>query len=372
MNKSDLKRDNYMLLGGFARKGYDWWWHNFTGINPETGEERAFYVEYYIINPELSPAKIVLGQSEESKRNGNRPSYAMLNVGTWGKEKKQLHAFFPMTECKIHPKKLDVAFGMNRLTEKRMRGSVKVTEEQAADPGYMSDAGEMSFDVTINKKIAFNVGFGASTFFRFLNAFEMFWHAEGMKTLYRGNVYLDGVKYEIKPETSYGYADKNWGKDYTSPWLWFSSWNLKSRITNEKLHNSVFDMGGGKPKAFGIPFKRKLLIDIFHEGVNYEYNFSKFWTHPKIKFNCYETYSDVIWEIEAENKTSRIKFCGKCSKDEMLLIAYEAPDGKKRHNRLWNGGTGTGRLTIYNKDNQIIDDIDVFNAGCEYGEYTES
>ena len=31
MNKSDLKRDHYMLKGPLAKQGYDWWWHSFGG-----------------------------------------------------------------------------------------------------------------------------------------------------------------------------------------------------------------------------------------------------------------------------------------------------------------------------------------------------
>ena len=40
MNKSDLKRDYYMLKGSLAKKGYDWWWHSLTAYDKETGEER--------------------------------------------------------------------------------------------------------------------------------------------------------------------------------------------------------------------------------------------------------------------------------------------------------------------------------------------
>ena len=34
-------------------------------------------------------------------------------------------------------------------------------------------------------------------------------------------------------------------------------------------------------------------------------------------------------------------------KEDMLPVNYEAPDGSKRHNRLWNGGNdwGTVKLT---------------------------
>ena len=56
----------------------------------------------------------------------------------------------------------------------------------------------------------------------------------------------------------------------------------------------------------------------------------------------------------------------------MLFINYEAPDGSKRHNRLWNGGNGTGRILLYEKKDGkkiLVDDINVSHVGCEYGEY---
>ena len=39
MNKSDLKRNYYMLKGPLAKKGYDWWWHSLTAYDKETGED---------------------------------------------------------------------------------------------------------------------------------------------------------------------------------------------------------------------------------------------------------------------------------------------------------------------------------------------
>ena len=45
-----------------------------------------------------------------------------------------------------------------------------------------------------------------------------------------------------------------------------------------------------------------------------------------------------------------------------------------RHNRLWNGGNGTGRIRLYKKDGiyrMLVDDISVRNVGCEYGEMDE-
>ena len=51
------------------------------------------------------------------------------------------------------------------------------------------------------------------------------------------------------------------------------------------------------------------------------------------------------------------------------ITNVEAPNGKKLHNHLLNGGTGTGNIKILKKDNTLIDDILIYNAGCEYGEF---
>ena len=103
-------------------------------------------------------------------------------------------------------------------------------------------------------------------YFRTIKAFEMYWHAEGMKTQYSGTVEIDGERYIVTPETSYGYADKNWASNFTSPWVWLSSNCMKSNLTGKVLENSVFDIGGGCPKIYFVPLKRKLLGAFWYEG----------------------------------------------------------------------------------------------------------
>ena len=64
MNKSDLKRNYWMLDGRFARKGYDWWWHNFTAVNEKTGEER-----YKVVSADPSTKEVVvesIGENPET------------------------------------------------------------------------------------------------------------------------------------------------------------------------------------------------------------------------------------------------------------------------------------------------------------------
>lgn len=87
-------------------------------------------------------------------------------------------------------------------------------------------------------------------------------HAEGMKNIFEGEILFNGKRYIVVPEKCFGYADKNWGRNFTTPWVWLSSNNLTSVLTGKKLKNSIFGIGGG------------------HQNVGYEYG----------EFNATEPY----------------------------------------------------------------------------------
>lgn len=375
MNKSDITRDYFMLKGPLARKGYDWWWHSFTAEHAATGQQKSFYIEYFLCNPGLAQDEpVIVWNNPGAQRKGRRPSYCMINAGFWGKSKGQLHRFFPWKEVSIpYDQPLNLKAGDCSCTEDHMKGRILVTpSDAAAHPEWMCDAGEMEWDIRIRKQVAYNVGYGASKFFRTLNAFEMFWHAEGMKTAYEGWIRLNGEEYRVRPETCYGYADKNWGSDFTSPWVWLSSNNLVSNITGNRLTDSVFEVGGGCPVVFGISLNRKLLGQFYYEGKDYEFNFSKFWTGSRTFFDCQETKDQIIWKVVQTTFRARMAVQISCPKDEMLWINYESPDGRKRHNRLWNSGNGKGTLRLYERTHdrwKLIDDVHAENVGCEYGVY---
>lgn len=373
-NKLDQRKNECMLTGSFREEGYDWWWHSFTARKESTGEEKSFFIEYFLCNPAHGQKLPVLGQEPQNKELGMKPSYLMVKAGCWGNDAKQVHRFYGWDEIKVRGRKpFQISAEECLASETHLIGHVKVTEEEArVHSEYMCEAGEFAWDLQVDKQIAFNVGYGTSLICRLLKAFEMYWHAEGMKTLYSGFIMYNGEKYIVEPETCYGYADKNWGKNFTSPWVWLSSNCMVSNLTGEVLRNSAFDIGGGCPKVFGIPLKRKLLGAFCYEGMEYEFNFSKFWTMPKTKFECKETDKEIIWRVYQESKLAVMKTQIRCKKADMLLINYEAPDGTKRHNLLWNGGTGVGRVQIYQKHEGnllLIDDLSVTHVGCEYGVY---
>lgn len=366
-NKSDLSKNKFMLVGPLASNGYDWWWHSFTARDEE-GKEVPFFIEFFIVNPALGGDEPIFGQ------NIQKPSYLMVKAGCWGENKCQLHRFFGINKVDIKKGsdftiKADDCFA----SEKSLKGSISLSETTIrSHPEYMSDWGEIVFDLKVDKKIAFNVGYGASTALRGMEAFQMYWHAEGIKTLYEGTITLNGKKYTVEKDTSYGYADKNWGRDFTSPWLWLSSCNMKSNLTGEVLENSAFDIGGGRPKVYAIALNQKLLGALTLKGKDYEFNFSKLHTACKTKFNVVEGKENIIWDVEMTTRTNKLLVHVECPKKDMIFVNYEAPNGKKLHNRLWNGGNGYGNLKIYTfdkKDVVLIDDVEIKNVGCEYGEY---
>ena len=142
------------------------------------------------------------------------------------------------------------------------------------------------------------------------------------------------------------------------------------RITGKKLENSVFDIGGGCPKVGPVALKRKLLSAFWYEGHPYEFNFSKFWTLTRTRFDCHETDEEIVWQVEQWNLFDRMVTDIRCAKKDMLFINYEAPNGKKLHNRLWNGGNGHGVVKLYHKG-RVVDEVTCENTGCEYGVYDE-
>ena len=360
-NHHDITRNAYMLHGPLAHHGYDWWWHSFTAQDTETGEDKPFFIEFFVCNPALAEDEPVLGQLPANQAAGKRPSYLMVKAGTWGEDHCQLHRFFAWKDVQLHgdaPYRIEA--GDCLACETALQGSINITpEEAAAHPEWMCDAGEMSWDLAVDKQIAFNVGYGAS---------------KPLRSAYSGTVTFNGRKYTVSPEKSYGYADKNWGRDFTSPWVWLSSNCLVSKKTGKPLQNSVFDIGGGRPKIYFVPLDRRLLGVFYHEGREYDFNFSKLHLMVKTEFSFEETDEVVIWHVRQENIHAVMETEVHCLKKDMLFVNYEAPDGSKRHNRLWNGGNGFGTVKLYEKRNgqlELVDEIEATHIGCEYGEYAE-
>ena len=81
-----------------------------------------------------------------------------------------------------------------------------------------------------------------------------------------------------------------------------------------------------------------------------------------------------MWHVRQENLHAAMETEVYCRKRDMLLVNYEAPDGTKKHKRLFNSGNGWGTVKLYDRaDGELVltDEIEATHIGCEYGEYDE-
>lgn len=373
MNLFDPNRNAYMLHGTLAKKGYMRWWHSFTGVQPYSRERRTFFVEYFIINPALGGDQPILGQHPYYKKRGMKPSYVMVKAGVFpdsnGNPGRQLHAFYPVSSLKVaqHPLHIEVEDCL--FSENHIAGFLNVTDAEAGHRAFMTDAGYMEWDLELHKDIACHTGAIANRFFTALNALESFWHGEGIRTLFRGTVSLDGIPYEVTPEDSYGYADKHWGRSFNKPWLQLSSCRLYSGRTAKELKHSALAIDGCCPKFLGLPLQRKLMIQLTYTGEDYEYNFTRPGTFSRCKWKVTTTNKRYIWHIMAQNKTSVIKLSLSCPRGQMMPLNYEAPDGSKAKQPLYAGAATTGTIQIYRRisgGKQLIDTLTLKGGLCEY------
>lgn len=369
-----MGRNGYMLNGSLAKRGYDWWWHSLVGHHKETGEPKPFFIEYYVINPALGGKEPILGQHPDHKNAGRKPSYAMLKAGCWVPGGAvQIHNFYGVHDFNASSETLDVRIGPHTASETHLKGAVELSQEQAtAHPEYLSEHGSMQWDLKARKVLTYDVGYGASAPARASAAFDMFWHVQGMRTEYDGTILFNGEEYVVTPEKSCGYQDKNWGRDYTNPWIWLNCNNFVSATTGQRLPNTSLVVGGGCPVVFGVKLDRRILVAFQHDSTMHEYNFTKVWTRPVQRFLCQVTPSHITWKVKVWNKDSRLSARFSCPRNTMLLVKYENPDGAYHHRQLWNGGWASGQVTLDVKGKSGWERVDTFRGemgGCEWGAY---
>lgn len=373
MNQSDLKRNSCMLRGSLSRKGYMRWFHSFTGVHVETGMTRTFFIDYFIINPGLGGSQPILGQHPYFKRRGMKPSYVLVKAGAFpdenGEGGRQLHAFYPISSLKATGSPLVMQIEDCFYSENRISGFVDVSPAEARHRSFMSDAGWMEWDVEVHKAVACHTGILAGAFFRAVNGLENFWHGEGIRSFFRGTVTLNGDAYQISPDTSYGYADKCWGRSFARPLFQFSSCGLTSARTGRELKHSVLTVNGCSPRFLFFPLRRRLMIQLTYMGEDYEFGFMRPFPFSRQKWEMKETNRRFIWHIMARNRSSMIKISCSCTREQMMHLRYETPDGHRLKGPLWAGGAGTGTIQLYRREKggkELIDTLKLENAVCRW------
>ncbi len=373
MNQSDLARNACMLHGSRAKRGYLRWWHSFCGYSSETGVTRTFFIEFFLVNPGLGGSTPLLGQFPHNKKNGIRPSYVMVKAGAFpgsdGSPGVQLHHFYPMDALQASGNPLIMQVGDCLYSEDRLHGSLEVTPSEAAQRFFLSDSGALEWDVEVHKAVSCHTGFLAGPLFQALHALDSFWHGEGIRSFFKGHVTLDGVAYQVDADSSYGYADKHWGRAFNRPWLQLASCRLTSEHSGQELRHSVLALDGCCPRLLWFPLRRRLAIQLTYTGEDFTFGLPGTLLSSRLKWEKKETGKRLIWRIVARNRKAMVKISCSCTREQMFALNYENPEGVKSRRPILAGGAGNGTIQLYRRVPgawALMDTLHMENTLCIY------
>ncbi len=378
------KNERYMLKGRLRKEGFDLWRLVTSGKSVSTGEERVFFIEFYILNPSISPDEPVLGfksrsnVSEEDLHSALAgtvaasqieaekyivPSFVMVKAGIFRENGKQINNYFPSSNIQFSNNELILKVGTDEsnfcsLTTSSTYGKVSVTKENLDEyPELLCHDGTMSWNLRYNTEIDFK-GFKSK---------EQCWSVPGGKTTFEGKINLDGEDYEILPETSNGYFETCWGKNHFQQYYHLSSSKLSSLNTGKALNNSCFVVHGicddvisvylsieGRKYTFALGKAKK-------SDLTFEFSEMPEKEEGNVRFHWTVSISDSRYVIDID---------GYCNDKSMFLRDYECPEGARKVLRIAGSGNGTGELKVFRKIKKTLEQIEYIgleNMLCEYG-----
>ena len=163
------------------------------------------------------------------------------------------------------------------------------------------------------------------------------------------------------PETSYGYADKHWGRSFNRPWFQFACGKLASQRAGQELRHSALAVNAFCPRFLGIPLGKRLMLQLTYRGEDFEFT--------RCKWETKETGKRYVWHILAQDKSTVVKISGSCTKAEMIRLQYENPEGRKFRIPPLGGCAGIGNLQLFRKGSggrEWMDTLTLENALCIY------
>ena len=383
--QKNTSSEHYMLKGSLRKNGFDRWRLVTVGRETETGEERVFFIEFYIVNPLLSPEECVLGFKSRVSVNTEedlhaalagtasvkkikseelvQPSFAMVRAGYLATNGRQINGYFPSNQIQTGKTDLLVKVGTDEsnycsLTTSSTYGTVAVSLEEANEqPELLSHSGKISWNLHYSRKLSFSPDLKTSAYT---------WAVNGAYTEFEGKIIYNMHEYIVTPEKSFGYIDKMWGHEPPSPFFHLHSSNLTSIINGKKLDNSCFVVQG--------EYNSSLSVLLSLNGKDVTFNASKAKGY-EINYGFSQMPDDedgvkYHWSVSVSNRSYVVDIDAYCDTKAMFLRDYECPEGNRKVLRLAGGGTGTGELRLYKKirkNLELIEQVHVANIVCEYG-----
>ena len=380
------KNERYMLKGHLRKEGFDLWRLVMSGVSTVTAEEKVFFIEFYVVNPAVSPEKCILGFKSRAKISPEdlhsalagtlsaadveaekyvQPSFVMVKGGIFKENGKHMNAYFPSDAIKSGGTELLFKVGTNEnnacaLTTSSTYGSVCVTKDELSErPELLCQAGSMSWNLRYETQISFP---------DFKNG-SINWSVPGAKTDFEGKIIFDGEEYTVTPKKSFGYYEVYWGKSLLEHYYHMNSSKFFCQNTGKPLENSCFVVQGtyddsvsimasieGRKYCFSADKAKKL-------DLSYEFTEIPEEDDDDVKFH---------WSVSISNNKYVIDIDGFCSDKAMFLRDYECPEGKRKILRIAGSGIGTGEVKVFKKIKKALEQIEyarVENMVCEYGGY---
>ncbi len=149
----------------------------------------------------------------------------------------------------------------------------------------------------------------------------------------------------------------------------FASCKITGARTDRELKHTVLAVNGCCPRFLCFPLRRRLMIQLTYMGEDYEFGFVKPFLFSKQKWEVKETNKRFIWHITAKNKTAVIRISCSCTKEQLMRLRYETPEGQRLKSPLWSGGAGTGTVQLYRREKggkELIDTLKLENGVCRW------
>lgn len=378
------RNERFMLRGSLRKNGFDRWRLVTNAISCVTGEEKTFFIEFYIVNPLLSPDECVMGfknrcepspeelqyalAGTESAKNIAQekyvsPSFLMIKAGCLSGRCVQINSYFPFSSIDFGSGEYilsvkDLSERVCMLSDDCSCGEVSVTEQELVrKPELLGNAGSMSWNLKFNKVISFRPDYRTS---------DICWSVNGGRTDFSGTIVLNEEEFIVNPRKSFGFCDKNWGRDFAVPYFHLSSSNLLSRISGKNLLSSCFALQG----IFGS--KIDALISI--EDHNYEFRADSGKKYS-VEYDFTELPSDsadrkLHWSVSVHNTKYVVDIDIFCFSSSLLVRDFECPEGGRSLMKILSGGKGTGEIRIYKyvkKNLELLEHAEIFDCLCEFG-----
>ena len=385
ISKKSTKINRYMLSGAQKKSGVNTWRYVFTGVENTTGQERRFFIELSMLNPFLSPSEPVLGYKNRVKiqpedlqnvlagtisaqkletENIETPSYVVVRAGAYGAGAKQCCLYSAIKNIRNNPKIYEISVETCFFSADRLIGHLDISPEDLQEhPEYLCDSGMINWDLHYEIRRSFDKGYSSKVYS---------WLATGVRAVFAGSITIDGKVYNVIPKKSFGYIDRNYGKNNSYPWLHLSSSNLTSIITGKTLQESAFAVQGIYNDRVSV------IVDFEGNQVAFEANkglssYEAHWNFTQAPEN--DSQEKLHWTISVHNKKYVIDIDVFCIAPLMFVRSFELPEGKRNILKVLSGSTGTGEIRLYkriHKNLELIEHAEIAGALCEFGQKEES